>query len=102
MFCCERSPELSAVRLIAVACTVDSRFSAVTTISSNSFLLSPAADEGGPAAAGSAIAGAYGSAAPSSTAGRNAKKVDGDKNAAARAAHDVFCIAEVLPEKPPV
>jgi hypothetical protein len=35
MFSCRRSPALSAVMLIAVACTVDSRFSAVTTISSN-------------------------------------------------------------------
>jgi hypothetical protein len=33
MFCSARSAELKAVMLIGVACTVESRFSAVTTIS---------------------------------------------------------------------
>ena len=36
MFCSARSPALKAVMAIGVACTVDSRFSAVTMISSSS------------------------------------------------------------------
>ena len=40
IFSWARSPALKAVMLIAVACTVDSRFSAVTTISSNPPLFS--------------------------------------------------------------
>src|ERR1700722_12949758 len=40
MFCSARSPALRAVIAIGVACTVDSRFSAVTMISSSPVLLS--------------------------------------------------------------
>jgi hypothetical protein len=39
---------------------------------------------------------------PSSAAARDTNKVEGDKNAAAWAAHDVLSIAEVLPERPPL
>jgi hypothetical protein len=63
MFCSARSAPLKAVMLIGVACTVESRFSAVTTISSRSLprpgAVSPAGEAAGPPGSGSAKAGAH-------------------------------------------
>ena len=94
-----RSPALSAVRLIGVACTVDSRFSAVTTISSNSPPLLLAAGAvlaglAGPAGSGSAMAGPHSSAAPARAAPRSAESTDAGKKAAASAAHHSFFMYE--------
>jgi hypothetical protein len=57
MFCPVRSPALKAVIAIGVAWTVDSRFSAVTTISSK-----PAYSPGGAASADALMVMAQGSA----------------------------------------
>src|SRR5580692_2810029 len=94
MFSWARSLELKAVIAIGVACTVDSRFSAVTTISSSSppALAGAPAGAAGPAAAGSARAGPHSAAAASSTAPIDANSAVGHEKAAAFAAHDILFI----------
>src|SRR5450755_2192234 len=80
MFCSARSPALKAVIAIGVACTVDSRFSAVTMISSNPVLLSPGVLLGVAAKAGGAKAAAHSSAAA----------MDARNRPHASAAHNIF------------
>jgi hypothetical protein len=77
---------------MGVACTVDSRFSAVTTISSRSLPARGGASAvpGGPAAAGSASAGAQSKAAPETRMGRANTE---NAWAHARAANDVLFTA---------
>jgi len=101
MFSCLKSSLVSAVMLIGVACTVDSRFSAVTTISSNSVP---------PLAAGAGVAG-FGGPAGSAIAGfqkravaNRVERIDEARNAAVSAAHNAFFIFFSLDqhiERPP-
>ena len=89
MFSCLKSSLVSAVMLIGVACTVDSRFSAVTTISSNSAppLAAGAGVAGFAGPAGSAIAEPQRRAVPN-----RAERIDEVRHAAVSAAHNAFFI----------
>jgi hypothetical protein len=78
MFCSVRSPALKAVIAIGVAWTVDSRFSAVTTISSNPELFS----------AGELLAGAAETGTLKAAAHRSAETIDARNLTSASAAHN--------------
>jgi hypothetical protein len=97
MFCSARSFELNAVMLMGVACTVESRFSAVTTISSRSPPDLAGAGSAGPAAAGvatgSAAAGGHIDTALTNVKIATAGTAIERKDPAAPAAYDGIFIA---------